>query len=88
MRTHAGDPDHAGRGIRMSRKNIPIQGCSHCPGEQRSAERTGAPAYQAQDQTAGPREQGVLSGQAFHNYLFTVIEDVCYKSTISLRLGK
>jgi hypothetical protein len=46
-------------------------------GEQRAAERSGAPAHQAQDQTAGPREQGFLSGQAFHIYLFTVIEEVC-----------
>jgi hypothetical protein len=58
----------------------------YCPGEQRAAERSGAPAHQAQNQTAGPREQGFLSGQAFHIYLFTLIEDVCYKSTISLRL--
>jgi hypothetical protein len=81
MQTHAEDPDHAGRRFRINRKRYSdSRMCSHFLGEQRTEERSGAPADQTQDQTAGPREQGFLSGQAFHIYLFTVIEDVCYKS--------
>jgi hypothetical protein len=66
MQTNDKDPGPVGRDLESTEKDIPIQGCVPIfLGEQRSAERSGAPAHQAQDKTAGPREQGLLSGQAF-----------------------
>jgi hypothetical protein len=69
MQTHAEDLDYAERDSELAEKKYSdSRMCSHFLGEQRAAKRSGAPAHQAQDQAAGPREQGFLSGQAFHIY--------------------